>query len=240
MAEPAPPRTRLPIGRILAGLAAVVAVVLVGRQIGGQVAASIVQFAEWVHGLGAWGPVVFIVSYAIAVAAFVPASLLTFAAGTVFGLRQGVAYVFAAAVLGSSIAFLLGRYAARGAIERRLAGNAGFAAIDRAVSREGRKIVFLLRLSPFFPFVLLNYGLGLTSVRFLDYLLASVGMIPGTFLYVYSGSLVTEFSGLASGAAVEKGPGYYVLLVLGIVATVAVTVFVTRVARRALEEATRR
>src|SRR5439155_1410723 len=102
-----------------------------------------------------------------------------------------------AATLGASAAFLVGRYLARAAVERRIAANPRFAAIDRAVGAEGRKIVFLLRLSPVFPFNLLNYALGLTRVRFADFFLASVGMLPGTVLYVYSGKLIGDVTGLA-------------------------------------------
>jgi uncharacterized membrane protein YdjX (TVP38/TMEM64 family) len=226
--------TRLSIGRILLGIVALAGLFLLGRQVGGYVP----EFAMWVNGLGVWGPVVFIIGYALAAVAFVPGSLLTLAAGAIFGLGKGVVYVFIAAVLGSSAAFLVSRHLARAAIERKLAGNARFAAIDRAVSAQGRKIVFLLRLSPVFPFNLLNYALGLTNVRFVDYLVASVGMLPGTLLYVYYGKLAGDVAALASGAAVKKGAGYYAVLALGLVATVVVTTIVTRIARRALREAT--
>jgi uncharacterized membrane protein YdjX (TVP38/TMEM64 family) len=198
----------------------------------------ITSFAQWVDDLGAWGPAVFIVGYAIAVAAFVPASLLTLAAGAIFGIAAGVVYVFIAAVAGSSLAFLISRYFARSSIERRLAGNEKFHAIDRAVGAQGRRIVFLLRLSPAFPFNLLNYALGLTSVRFVDYFAASVGMLPGTLLYVYSGKAVGDVAALAGGAAPERGASDLALLGVGLLATAVVTVLVTRIARRALAEAT--
>jgi len=209
----------------------VVVLVVFGRQVG----AYVPQFAVWVNSLGVWGPVVFILGYAVATVAFAPGSILTLTAGAVFGLGKGVLYVFVAAVLGSSAAFLVSRHLARTVIEQRVAGNARFAAIDRAVSAQGRKIVFLLRLSPVFPFNLLNYALGLTNVRFVDYLVASIGMIPGTLLYVYYGKLAGDVAALAGGAAVEKGAAYYVVLVLGLAATVLVTTLVTRTARRALQ-----
>jgi uncharacterized membrane protein YdjX (TVP38/TMEM64 family) len=231
-AGPAP--RRLPIGRFLAGLAAIALLVLLGRQAG----VYLPRFAAWVDGLGVWGPVVFILGYTLAVVAFVPGSVLTLAAGAIFGLVEGAIYVFVAAVLGASAAFFVSRTIARRAVERRLAGNARFAAIDRAIGAQGRKIVFLLRLSPAFPFTLLNYALGLTEVRFIDYVIASFGMVPGTLLYVYYGKLAGDVAALAGGAAVEKGAGYYVVLVLGLVATVVVTTIVTRTARRALHEAT--
>jgi uncharacterized membrane protein YdjX (TVP38/TMEM64 family) len=215
-------------------MAALVALVLLGRAAGG----SVQTFAQWVDRLGAWGPGVFIAGYALAVTAFVPASLLTLAGGAIFGVGAGTAYVFVAAVAGSSLAFLISRYLARNAIERRLAGNEKFAAIDRAVGRQGRWIVFLLRLSPAFPFNLLNYALGLTSVRFVDYLAASVGMLPGTLLYVYSGKAVGDVAALAGGAARERHGSDYALLAIGLLATAVVTLLVTRIARRALAEAT--
>jgi len=225
---------RLPLGRIGLGIAAVVALVVLGRRLG----AYVPQFALWVDRLGVWGPIVFIVGYAAATVAFVPGSILTLAAGAVFGLGKGVLYVFVAAVLGSSAAFLVSRHLARAVLEQRLMGNARFAAIDRAVSAQGRKIVFLLRLSPVFPFNLLNYALGLTNVRFIDYLVASVGMIPGTLLYVYYGKLAGDVAALAGGVAVRKGVAYYAVLVLGLTATVLVTALVTRTARRALHGVT--
>jgi uncharacterized membrane protein YdjX (TVP38/TMEM64 family) len=223
---------RPPWARIALGALAVAVLVVLVRQGGAYVPA----FAQWVHGLGVWGPLVFIVGYIVAVVALMPAFLLTLAAGAIFGLGFGLLYVFIAAVLGSAAAFLISRYLARGMIERRLAGNARFAAIDRAVGAQGRKIVFLLRLSPAFPFTLLNYSLGLTRVRVVDYLIASIGMLPGTLLYVYYGKLAGDVAALAGGATVEKGAGYYAVLVLGLVATVLVTVLVTRIARNALRE----
>ena len=220
--------------RIAIVVFAIGVVLVLGRAAGGYVP----QFAQWVDSLGFWGPVVFVLGYAAAAVAFVPGSILTLAAGAIFGIGKGVVLVFIAAVLGSSAAFLVSRYVARAAIERRLAGNPKFAAIDRAVGAQGRKIVFLLRLSPVFPFNLLNYGLGLTKVRFADYVLASLGMIPGTILFVYYGKLAGDVAALAGGAAVEKGAGYYTVLLVGLVATVVVTTIVTRTARRALQEAT--
>ncbi len=220
--------------RIVAAGFVLAALFVVGRKAGGQVE----HFATWVDSLGPLGPLVFIGGYAIAVVAFVPAVLLTLAAGAIFGIRAGVVYVFCAATIGASLAFLVSRYVARGAVERRIADNESFAAIDQAIATQGRWIVFLLRLSPAFPFGLLNYALGLTRVRFVDYVIASAGMLPGTFLYVYYGSVIGDVAKLAGGASVEKGPGYYGVLALGLVATIAVTAFVTRTARRALAEAT--
>jgi len=222
------------LSRALAAVAALAALLLLGRLAGGEIP----RFAAWVDGLGVWGPAVFIAGYAAAVVAFAPASLLTLAAGAIFGVALGTLYAFVAASLGACLAFLVARHGARALVEQRIAGDPRFAAIDRAIEREGRRIVFLLRLSPAFPFNLLNYALGLANVRFADYAVACVGMLPGTLAYVYSGSLLGDVAAAAGGAAPERGPVQQALLVAGLAATVAVTVIVTRIARRALAEAT--
>ncbi len=231
--EAAPPTSRVrTVGLALGGLALVALLIVFGRQLTGPAQA----FAAWVEGLGPWAGLAFVLGYALATVLFAPGSILTLAGGAIFGLARGTAYVFAGATLGASLAFLVARYGARRAVERRLAANPRFAAIDRAVAREGRKVVFLLRLSPVFPFNLLNYGLGLTKVRFVDYLLACLGMLPGTFLYVYYGKAIGSVAAVASGAGAQKGTEQWLFLGLGLLATVAVTVFVTRIARRALTE----
>lgn len=218
----------------LGALALLVALVLAGRQAAG----AIPRFAAYIAELGAIGPVVFIAGYAIATVAFIPGSLLTLAAGAIFGLGRGVAFVFVAATLGSTLAFLVARYFARAAIERRLAGNTRFAAVDRAIAAQGRRIVLLLRLSPAFPFSLLNYALGLTRVSLRDYVMASVGMLPGTVLFVYYGKLAGDVAALASGVQTPRDAGYYTVLGVGLLATLVVTTLVTKTARRALREAT--
>ena len=217
----------------LAIAAAVVAALILGGRQAGQ---YLPQFAAWVESLGWLGPLVFILGYAVATVAFIPGSLLTLAAGAIFGLAQGTLYTFVGATLGASAAFLVARYGARSWIERRIAGNARFAAVDRAVGKEGFKIVALLRLSPIFPFNLLNYSLGLTKVRFLDYLLASVAMLPGTLLYVYYGKAAGSLAAVAGGVKTERGPEYWLTLGLGLVATIAVTTVITRLAGRALRQ----
>jgi uncharacterized membrane protein YdjX (TVP38/TMEM64 family) len=217
---------------VVIGIALLAGLILLGRQAGGYVP----RFAQWVESLGVWGPVVFILGYAVAAVAFIPGSLLTLAAGAIFGLVKGTVYTLIGATLGASAAFLVARYGARRAIERRIAGNARFAAIDKAVGREGFKIVALLRLSPIFPFNLLNYSLGLTKVTFLQYLAASIAMLPGTLLYVYYGKAAGSLAAVAGGAKTDKGTGYWVVLGVGLLATIVVTTFVTRLAGKALRQ----
>lgn len=220
--------------KVVVGLGLLALVIFLGRSAG----AYVPRFAEWVGGLGPLGPIVFILGYAAAVVGFVPGSVLTLASGAIFGLAEGTLYVFVAAVLGSTGAFLIARHGARAAIERRIEGDARFAAIDRAVGREGRKIVFLLRLSPIFPFNLLNYALGLTQVRLVDYVIASIGMLPGTLLYVYTGKLIGDVAAVAGGVQTEAGTADWVVRGVGLLATAVVTLYITRIARRALDAAT--
>ena len=233
-AAPEPSRRGIPWARILIGLSALVLLFVLGKTLGGYLP----RFAAWVDSLGPLGPLAFVIGYAGAVVAFVPGSLPSLVGGAIFGLGKGVILVFVAATLGACIAFLISRHLVRASIERRITGNPHFAAIDRAIGKEGRRIVFLLRLSPVFPFSLLNYALGLSRVRFVDYLVASVGMLPGTLLYVYYGHVLGLAAALAGGVAHKRGAGDYAVLALGLAATIVVTTLVTRIARRALAEAT--
>jgi uncharacterized membrane protein YdjX (TVP38/TMEM64 family) len=185
---------------------------------------------DWIGKLGPWGPVIFVGIYVVATVLFIPGSVLTLGAGAVFGVALGSVCVSISATLGATAAFLVGRYLARDAIARKIEKNEKFAAIDRAVADEGWKIVFLTRLSPVFPFTLLNYAFGLTRVRLGHYVLASwIGMMPGTVMYVYLGSLVNVGAGHR-----QRTTGEWVLYGVGLLATIVVTVFVTRLARKAL------
>jgi len=216
--------------RLVFGLVAIAALVVLAREAGGSVPA----IARWVEGLGVWGPLVFVLVYAAGTVLFFPGAVMTLVGGALFGVLEGVVVVWSAATLGSGLAFLIARYAARGWVEAQIARSEKFSAVDRAVADSGLKITFLLRLSPVFPFNFLNYALGLTRVTFRDYMLAAVGMLPGTLLYVYYGRVIGDVAAVASGADVERGAGYYAVTVLGLAATIAVTAVVTRVARRAL------
>lgn len=225
--------TKVGLAFRIAGAVALVAVLLL---FGRRVAGYLPEFSAWVDGLGVWGPVVFVLGYMVATVAFIPGSLLTLAAGAIFGLAEGTALAFAGASLGATAAFLASRYRIRGAIEQRVAAEPRFAAIDRAVGREGFKIVLLLRLTPVVPFVLLNYALGLTRVKLRDYVLAFSGMLPATLLYVYYGKVAGDLAEIAAGGGGERGWETHVFTGVGLVATIAVITVVTRIARRALRE----
>lgn len=196
------------------------------------------QFLDWIRELGLLGYGLFVLTYVAASVFFLPGSVLTLGAGAVFGLAGGFAAVSIGSTLGAAASFLVGRFLARDAIAKRVQGNARFAAIDQAVGREGFKIVLLTRLSPIFPFNLLNYAYGLTKVSFWPFVLASwLGMMPGTLLYVYLGSATGELAGARAGPANSGGWGLAFKL-LGLAATIAVTLVITRMARQALSAAT--
>jgi uncharacterized membrane protein YdjX (TVP38/TMEM64 family) len=216
--------------------AAVVAVALLVWWAGRSLAPRLLTIVDDTRGLGPAAPAAFILIYSIAVVALIPASLLTIAAGAVFGLVRGVVYALAGAVLGSSAAFLIGRYVARRLVASRLAAMPRFTAVERAVSARGRRIVFLLRLSPVVPFNFLNYALGLTTISLGDFVIASIGMTPGTIVYAYCGKVTGEALALAGQAQVPKNASYYAVLLGGLLATLAATTVVTRTARRALRD----
>jgi uncharacterized membrane protein YdjX (TVP38/TMEM64 family) len=217
-------------------VAAIVTVALLLWWSGRSLAPRVLGVLTHIQSFGAAAPIAFIAIYAFAVVALIPASLLTIAGGAVFGLVRGVIYALIAATLGSTIAFLLGRYLVHRFVARRLAAMPRFVAIEQAVSARGRRIVFLLRLSPVVPFNFLNYVLGLTTISVWDFVFASLGTIPGAFVYAYAGKVTGEALALTGQAQVPKNASYYALLVLGLVATVAATMVVSRTARRALQD----
>ena len=189
-----------------------------------------------IQNLGSIGAIAFIALYIIATVAFLPGSIVTLGAGVVFGVILGSLYVFIGATLGATAAFLVGRYLARGWVAKKIAGNDKFRAIDEAVGKEGFKIVLLTRLSPVFPFNLLNYAYGLTGVSLKDYFLGSVGMIPGTIMYVYLGSLAGSLAMVGTDSQPGNPAVQWAIRIIGFIATVAVTVYVTKIARKALDE----
>jgi uncharacterized membrane protein YdjX (TVP38/TMEM64 family) len=191
------------------------------------------SFNTWVADLGWLGMFIFILVYIFCAVAFVPGSVLTLGAGFAFGLLSGSIAVSIASTTGAALAFLIARYFLRERFTKRFAGNAKFKAIDKAISKEGAKIVFLLRLTPVMPFNLGNYLFGLTGIPFWHYVGASwVGMIPGTIFYVYLGALGRTTVEAAAG---EAAMGKLVVQGLALIAMIAVTVVITRIARRALK-----
>jgi uncharacterized membrane protein YdjX (TVP38/TMEM64 family) len=193
------------------------------------------ELASRLADAGPWAPALFVAAYILGSLAFIPGAVLTLIAGAVFGLSRGIPIVFTGAVLGSSAAFALARTVARRRVARWLARDARAAAISEAVAQRGVLIVLLLRLSPVFPYNVLNYALGASTIRYRDFLIGSAGMLPGTLLYTYYGKVVGDVTALATGTAPPRGTAYYVLLGVGLAATLLLTIVVTKIAKTALE-----
>ncbi|MBW4528225.1 MAG: TVP38/TMEM64 family protein [Phormidium tanganyikae FI6-MK23] len=195
------------------------------------------EVLSWIQNLGSLGAIAFIALYIFAAILFIPGSILTLGAGAVFGIVLGSVYVFVGATLGAIAAFLVGRYLARDWVEKRIEGNDKFKAIDEAVSKEGLKVVILTRLSPVFPFTFLNYAFGVTQVALKDYALGCVGMIPGIVMYVYIGSLAGNLATIGTTELNREAQyAQWGIRIVGLVATVIVTVYVTRIAKQALQD----
>lgn len=195
-----------------------------------------VDFIRWVKGAGATGGALYALVYVAGTALFFPGLPLTLGAGFIYGALIGTLVVSPASVAGASAAFLIARYLARDWVARRLKKYPQAAAIDRAIARNGFKVVVLLRLQPVIPFNMLNYVLGLTDIRLRDYVLASwIGMLPATILYVYLGSVMGDVTDLLRGRP-ESGMAGRVLLWGGLVAIVVLVWWLGRVARRALHD----
>lgn len=204
---------------------------------GHALAVHLESFSAGLRARGVLGALLFVGSFAVASAAFVPAGVLTMISGALFGIGAGIAYAFVGASLGAMLAFLLARYAARGTVERWLERNPRTAAIGAAVGEHGRRIAALLRLSPVIPFSVINVVMGVTSIRFVDFVVANFAMLPVTALYAYYGAAAGALVA-AHGAEHPHDAAYWILLVVGLVATVAVTTLVTRLATRALARET--
>ena len=194
------------------------------------------QLEGYVQSLGAASPVVVVLAYVVCTVLLIPASIITLGAGTLFGLKTGFIVVVIGANLGALCSFLLARTFMRERVARWAESNPKFRSLDQAIGRHGFKMVLLARLSPIFPFILLNYFLGLTAVRTSAYAVANLfGMLPAMLLFVYIGAAARD----AIAGQTDVSVGFYqqIFKYAGLLATIAVVVFITRIARRALREA---
>jgi uncharacterized membrane protein YdjX (TVP38/TMEM64 family) len=195
------------------------------------------QLMVRIASMGAWAPVLFILAYVLATILLAPAFILTVAAGAVFGLWRGIVLAYVSMLLGASAVFWLASPLAQSRLLRWLDRDRRVSAVRRAVVHDGLWVMFLLRLSPVVPFVLLNYGLALSGVRYSHFVIASVGMLPTIVVYVYYGKVVGDVAKVAAGVTPPRGPGYYALLALGLAATVLATRSIARASRRAIQHA---
>jgi uncharacterized membrane protein YdjX (TVP38/TMEM64 family) len=187
--------------------------------------------------MGPWGPVLFVASYVVASVVLAPVFVLTVAAGALFGFWRAILLVLISKMIGASVVFGLASPLSRSRIMKWVDRDARVAAVRRAVADDGLWVMFLLRLSPVVPFVLLNYGLALSGVRYRNFVVAMVGTLPTIVMYVYYGKIVGDVAKIAAGVAPARGPEYYLLLVGGLIATVVATTSITRASKRAFDNA---
>lgn len=210
------------------------------------IAASLVTFTpglrewtlsalDWMEQIGPWGPAAFVVVYIVATIGLIPGALLTLGAGAAFGLWRGVLAVVIGSNLGATAAFLLGRTVLRGWADGMVARRPRYVALDQAVAKNGFRLVVLTRLSPLLPFNFLNYAFGLTRLSLRDYVVAStVGMLPGTFLFVYLGATAKSLRVLERSNA--GGIANQLLFGSGLIATLVLTHYLVQLAQAALAQ----
>ena len=196
-------------------------------------AALLLQVGE----LGLWGVFLFVLLYVVAAVTLAPAFVLSVAAGALFGVWRGSVLVLVSATLGATAAYGVARVIAGTRLVKWILRDRRVDVVRRAVAHEGGAWVqFLLRLSPVVPYVLLNYTLGVYGVRLRDFWLACFGMMPTIIMYAYYGKVVGDVAKIAAGMVPPRGPEYYVLLIVGLIATFVATMAITRAARRAIEQ----
>ncbi len=218
-------------------------IALIGAIVVLGVAAWQFPIAEWLTSLVQWidankqtAWIVFIVAYVLATVLMLPGSILTLAAGYLFGVVYGTALVSVSSVLGATAAFLVGRSLGRGWVREKIGADGRLAAIDKATEKRGFLVMVLLRLSPIFPFNVMNYLMSLTGMSLRNFALGSwLGMLPGTVLYVYLGSAASDLTALVAGEY-DAGPYGQVFFIGGLIATAAVTVLIARFAAKTLKE----
>ncbi len=214
-----------------AGVTVVIALVVLG---GIALESDLVSIERWIKDQGAWMPIIFCVIFLVASLLCLPADIFVFAAGTLFGLWWGFFY----AALTEYIAMVLQFYFARSFLKDRtesfLVKHPKFSAIDRAVSQQGLKIAFLLRLGPV-PFSPLSYILGVSRIKFGTYMLASPGMLLSLFAVSYYGMLAQHLTKLATGQE-HHSAVHYISMIFGAGVAMVASVYIGRVARKALQE----
>lgn len=213
--------------KIVSAIALVVAFIVLVRVL--PVAEWLESFKSWVQGQGAIGYVLYSLVYVLCCVLVIPAIALTLGAGAIFGFVVGTIVNVVSATIGATLAFLLARSVMRRRVERMTAGHVKFRALDRAITAEGTKIMWLVRLSGFPPFTWVNYAFGLTGIRLAPYVVTTFfGIIPGTLAFTYAGS---------AGAQALTGDGNRVALIVTAVGAVLVSVFIARVAAQAIRRA---
>ncbi len=233
MAQPPPWSWRSLFWTLGAGLVALVA--LFALYTYGPAATTLERWAEQLRDLGFIGGAVFAGGYALAAAALAPATPFPLTAGVLWGGWWGFLVAWSGEVLGACVSFALGRTLLRARAQQLAESYPLVGALDDAVEEGGMRLLILVRLSPVFPFGVLNYGLGLTRVRARDFVVSTVvGVVPASALLVYAGASLTRVADAITGDT-PLGWGEITLSVIGLVASLVAVTMVSRATRRALD-----
>lgn len=190
----------------------------------------------WAETSGPWALLLVTGALIVGILLLLPSSLMMMLAGFLFGPTWGLAVIWVAGLIASTVAFWIGRGLARPWIERRVRGKSFFVAIDRAIERKGFLVVLLTRLVMLLPYQVLNYTLGLTGVRFRAYLLGTnLGMVPPMFLFVYLGSSAADLAAVLDGR-VSLDRSEVAVALVGFAAVIGVVALIIRSASRVLRE----
>ncbi len=195
----------------------------------------VINALEWAKDAGFWGPVIVACLYAIGAILMLPGSFMTMAAGFLFKVVLGTITVSIGSTIGACAAFMIARTFGRKWVASKIVKSRQFTAFDHAVKLHAFKIIFLTRLSPAFPYNMLNYAFGLTKIEFWKYALGSwIGMIPPTIMYTYFGSGLRSLTEIAAGRT-EKGDIERLFFWIGLAVTITATLFIANIARKALK-----
>ena len=188
------------------------------------------QAAGWI------GWLLFIGFYIGSCLLFVPGSVLSLGAGAIYGFWGGIVLVLVCNGVGAFISLVITRYLLKNWAAKYFARSSKMQALQTAVEKEGWKIVSLTHLSPIMPFSLINYAYGLTNISVGEFLLATeIGSIPSACVYVYLGSFLGNLAKI--GPEIRKHNGLeWLLQALGLIATIAVTIYISRLASQTLKK----
>ena len=195
------------------------------------------QIDSWVKSMGSLGPLFYLIFLSIAVVLLFPTPILKIFSGALFGFSLGSLINFASSVLGGFIAFILGRWMLRDSIKKIISKNKKVASIEKALSEDGMRVSILVRLSPILPDEWLNYALSTTSLSLKDFMISSISSLLYALVYSYYGSVLGSLAFSSAGIdGFNRSPLWWAMTVIGVIATIVVTVYTTRIAMKALEE----
>ncbi len=182
------------------------------------------------------GIISFILLYIFWVNIFLPGSWLSMLGGLLYGSLLGSLYVFLGASLGAILTFLLGRTFLHRWFQKRLSSFPKLELVERSITNEGVKFVILTRLSPLFPFAILNIAYSFSNISFRDFLIGLLAIFPGTFLYCSLGSLASNIYRFDEILKGEDQLYSFTLTGIGFFATLLLVLMISRIARRSLQE----